>query len=582
MEDIIKKCLPTYEIINKIGEGVNGAVYHVRDNLKERAVKVVPVLVERSISHKTPKDLDSKISRDFHAVQTYYSKIKGEGVVEIYDFHLVDKQVFNQEAKAYLILLMEYCPENLISRVLDNYPLSPRSCLRLMMELAAVLRRLCRSCDESFIVKDLKPSNLLLNHGGRLLVGDLGGLQRVSSVSTSASAQFTPNWSAPEIFLRNENAGIASLIFSYGYVSYFIWSGALPYENEDFNARIRRIQTEGLEFARSDVPPMVQELIRQCLCYDPSDRPPDFEAIIERLNTQNLLTAQSSPAQEKQKAAPEKPGTLREGGEARTSAARSRTAARPDMYKPGAIWVEPVTGMEFARVPSGSFWMGCGSWDAEGNRDEFPVHEVFIDGFWMGRYLVTQAQWKRAMSTALWKMVKAGSPAWFKLSPENPVEQVSWYDAQDFIQRLRSLNKGRYHFRLPTEAEWEYAARSCGRGEKFSGGKELEELAWFYGNSGMSTQPVGLKRPNQLGLYDMSGNVYEWCLDVYLEDAYRKNRQKNPLVRNVSGRRVIRGGSWSNSPHELRCCYRAHVYPDFKGNYIGFRVVMTPISRRLD
>jgi formylglycine-generating enzyme required for sulfatase activity len=591
-EDIIQKCLPTYEIIGKIGEGVNGTVYHVRDNLKERAVKVVPVMVERSISHGTSKDLDSKISHDFHAVQSYYSKIKGEGVVEIYDFHLVDKQVSKREARAYLVLLMEYCPENLLDRVLDNYPLSPKSCLRLMMELAVVLKRLCQSSHESFIVKDLKPSNLLLAHGGKLLIGDLGGLQRLSSVATSATAHFTPNWSAPEILLRNESAGLKSLMFSYGLVCYFIWQGALPYEDEDFHERIRLIQTRGLDYNRSDIPEIVHDLIQRCVSYDAGDRPADFEAIIGRLKAQGLLTARNtipSAAREPAPLAerPERPDQKSDGRKGELSGPAAAPKPRPgslrsDMHKAGATWIEPVTGMEFSWIPSGRFLMGCGSWDGEGKADESPAHEVYIDGFWMAKFPITQAQWKKVMATALWKMVKTSNPSRFKLSGEHPVEQVSWYDAQDFIQRLGSLNKGRYHFRLPTEAEWEYAARSCGRSEKFSGGNSPDEYAWYAANAGMSTQPVALKKPNELGLFDMSGNVYEWCLDIYQEDAYRRHGEKNPLIKSPAGRRVIRGGSWSNSAHELRCSYRASVYPGFKGNYIGFRIVMTPVSRRLE
>jgi len=163
MEDIIKKCLPTYDVLNKIGEGVYGSVFHVRDNLKERAVKVVPIMVERSLSYRTKKELDSKISHDFYAVQEYYGKIKGSGVIEIHDFHLVDKQISKQEAKAYLIILMEYCPENLSDFVLDNYPLSPLQAKQLMRELAEILNRLSDRTKDAFIVKDLKPSNLLIN-----------------------------------------------------------------------------------------------------------------------------------------------------------------------------------------------------------------------------------------------------------------------------------------------------------------------------------------------------------------------------------------------------------------------------------
>jgi len=176
MEKLIKKCLPTYEVLNKIGEGVYGSVFHVKDNLKERAVKVVPIMVERSLAFRTPQELDSQISHDFYAVQEYYGKIKGDGVIEIHDFHLMDKTVTKQEAKAHLVILMEYCPESLSDHVIDHYPLSPRQAKNLMWELAGILNRLSNRSEDSFIVKDLKPSNLLINKNEKLSIGDLGGL----------------------------------------------------------------------------------------------------------------------------------------------------------------------------------------------------------------------------------------------------------------------------------------------------------------------------------------------------------------------------------------------------------------------
>jgi formylglycine-generating enzyme required for sulfatase activity len=166
------------------------------------------------------------------------------------------------------------------------------------------------------------------------------------------------------------------------------------------------------------------------------------------------------------------------------------------------------------------------------------------------------------------------------MGKEHPVDQVSWNDAQEFIQKLISLNKGKYHFRLPTEAEWEYAARSGGQPHKYSGGKNFSDHAWYSANSGMISKPVGQKLPNALGIYDMSGNVYEWCCDIYSDTAYKKHEKDNPVITGEGVKRVIRGGSWSNSPHEVRCAYRASVHQEFKGNYIGFRVVMTAVSRK--
>jgi len=584
MEDVIKKCLPTYEVIRKIGEGVYGTVFHVRDNLKDRAVKVVPIMVERSLSYRTQQDLDSKISHDFHAVQEYYGKIKGEGVIEIHDFHLMDKQVSRQQAKAYLIILMELCPDNLTNLIIDNYPVPPVRAKQLMRELAEILNRLSNRTVDAFIVKDLKPSNLLISKEGRMLIGDLGGIQRLSSISTSAHAQFTPNWSAPELIIKNQAAGVASLIYSYGFVCYFIWFGSLPYEKMDFTERTQMIKDQGLVFPRKDIPHYIRGLIEQCLKFDPGDRPKDFNEIIGVLDGDRRPPAGEQISFETltgKEAPKEPPGdTNKEHDTNRNNRPAAIHKAPGDMYKIGDTWKEPITGMDFSWVPSGTYRMGCGAWDNEGNRDEFPAHDVFIDGFWMGKYLVTQDQWESLMSNPFFKKVMPNNPSWFKMGKDHPVDQVSWNDAHEFAQKLISSNKGKYHFRLPTEAEWEYAARSGGKSQKYAGGKNLNDLAWYSVNSGMTSKPVGKKLPNGLGLYDMSGNVYEWCLDTYSESAYKKHDNSNPVITGEGVKRVIRGGSWSNSAHEMRCAYRASVNQDFKVNYIGFRLVMTPISRK--
>lgn len=280
-----------------------------------------------------------------------------------------------------------------------------------------------------------------------------------------------------------------------------------------------------------------------------------------------------------------KPPTAEKPATTRVSSEPKKPARAPlaDMHQTGDTWTDPVTGSVFMWVPPGAFQMGAGAWDGEGNKDELPVHTVVLEGFWMAKYLVTQGLWKKIMAGAFWQKVSpfTANPSCFKVSPEHPVESISWNDAQDFIQKLTALNKNKYHFRLPTEAEWEYAARGGGRPERFAGSFPLDDLAWYSANSGMTTRPVGMKKPNALGLHDMNGNVYEWCEDNYSESAYKKHRERNPLVSEEGARRVIRGGSWCNSPHEMRCAYRAGMNQDFKGNYIGFRLVMTSVNRKM-
>jgi formylglycine-generating enzyme required for sulfatase activity len=580
MESILKRCLPTYEVVRKIGSGVYGSVYLVKDNLKERAVKIVPIMVERSLSNRSKKDLDSKISHDFYAIQEYYQRIKGESVVEIHDFHLVDKQVSKQEAKAYLVILMEYCPQNLLDRILDHYPIPQGEAIGLMEELARILHNLSGRSEDAFIVKDLKPSNLLINQNGKLVVGDLGGIERISSISVSTAAQFTPNWSAPELVTHSAPGGITSLVFSYGFVSYFVWCGSLPYERADFSERLHLIKEKGITFSRSDIPVRIRSLISQCLNIETENRPKDFATIIELLTGDGATPGKNLFRRKTDR----KPGKRApDAKHDKPSDVISQEAPRPSApwsHHAGDTWEDPAIGMKFTWIPCGSFQMGCGSWDGEGKKNELPVHEVSIDGFWLGIYPVTQDQWKQVMANSFWQKVRGNNPSWFKMGGNFPVEQISLNDARDFILKITSINNNRYHFRLPTETEWEYAARSGGRPEKYPGGKAPEEIAWFSTNSGMTTQPVGTLAPNGLGLYDMSGNVYEWCADFYHEDAYGHHAGANPINSREAPRRVIRGGSWCSFLSELRCTYRGSVNQDFRGNFLGMRLVMTPISRR--
>jgi len=225
-------------------------------------------------------------------------------------------------------------------------------------------------------------------------------------------------------------------------------------------------------------------------------------------------------------------------------------------------YTDPVTGMKFVYVKGGCFSMGCIS-ESGCKKDEFPVHNVCIDGFWMGSLEVTQGQWKKIMDN---------NPSGFKNGDDFPVEKVSWQAAVDFTKKLNELSSGEYNYRLPTEAEWEYAARSRGISEEYSGGTEPAKLAWYKNNT-TSTMKAGLKDPNYIGIYDMSGNVWEWCLDSYKDDAYRLHSKKNPLVLNRSSYKVFRGGSWYCEKSGLRVSNRGHIFSGNQDTGIGFRVV---------
>ena len=189
-------------------------------------------------------------------------------------------------------------------------------------------------------------------------------------------------------------------------------------------------------------------------------------------------------------------------------------------------------------VSGGTFTMGATSEQGSDALDrEKPTHSVTLSSFYLCKYEVTQA---------LWRAVMGNNPSSFK-GNNLPVQNVSWNDCQTFISRLNNLT-GRI-FRLPTEAEWEYAARggNRSRGYKYSGSNVLSDVAWYDDNSGGKTHPVGSKSPNELGLYDMSGNVWEWCSDWY--GTYSSSSQTNPTGASCGSSRVRRGGGWHSGAH---------------------------------
>jgi len=221
-----------------------------------------------------------------------------------------------------------------------------------------------------------------------------------------------------------------------------------------------------------------------------------------------------------------------------------------------------VSNIEMVFVQGGTFRMGCTAEQCEDEiwDDEIPAHQVTLDSFHIGKYQITQAQWQAIMGT---------NPSVFK-GDNYPVEYVTWNRVQEFIRKLNTITGKQY--RLPTEAEWEYAARggSKSRGYKYSGSNNLTDIAWHEANSSVSTHPVGTKQPNELGIYDMSGNVWEWCNDWY--GNYPSSAQINPQGPPSGFCRVNRGGYWLGPAWCCRVADRNCLSPDDRGSDIGFRL----------
>jgi formylglycine-generating enzyme required for sulfatase activity len=262
-------------------------------------------------------------------------------------------------------------------------------------------------------------------------------------------------------------------------------------------------------------------------------------------------------------------------------AAKSLPLAAPD----GMVYVE-----------GGSFQMGS----ADGENNEKPLREVSVSPFFIGKYEVTQDQWREVM----------GYDNSYFTGTALPVERVSWYEAVEFCNKL-SLKEGLspcyvidsedydpYNkstsddlkwivscvwtangYRLPTEAEWEYAARggSRGRGYLYSGSDSLGAVAWYEENSGWSSQPIGTKAPNELGVHDLTGNVQEWCWDWYGRDYYADGQNSDPRGPESGSYRVLRGGSWFNNDYNCRNAVRYYFIADCQYFYFGFRVARSAL-----
>jgi formylglycine-generating enzyme required for sulfatase activity len=255
------------------------------------------------------------------------------------------------------------------------------------------------------------------------------------------------------------------------------------------------------------------------------------------------------------------------------AAATAGFAADPQGFK------DPATGMEFVFVKGGCYKMG--NFGDDPNVKDAPAHTVCVNDFYIGKYEVTQGQWKAIMGD---------NPSGFPKGDNFPVESVSWNEAQKFLSKLS--DKGGKAYRFPTEAEWEYAARSGGKDERFAGFND-ESQAHLYSNfcdksciqdrwrddtsddGHQNIAPVGSFKPNGLGIYDMSGNLWEWSSDWMDKDYYASSPKDNPKGPDQGELKVLRGGCWSLRKGAMKTYVRGWMTPDKNFNTFGLRVALT-------
>lgn len=398
---------------------------------------------------------------------------------------------------------------------------------------------------------DLKPANIMVDREGTVVLIDLGASKQLQtadgvSVSTSSAMAYTQGYAPPEQMDQHfERFGPWTDLYALGATLFHLLTLQRPPSASDI------LDDADAALAMPGVSSRMQQLVRWMMNPGRNGRPQSVDFVRDFLNNgmevAQEVTQMKKSGRNHQPIMSQDEETLLRGEQV----ARSQSAVK-----------RLIDDMVF--VAGGTFLMGATSEQiSDAFKDEQPVHQVTLDGFYISKYQVTQA---------LWKEVMGSNPSYWK-GDNLPVESVSWDDCQDFIRKLNALTGKK--FRLPTETEWEFAARggNNSRGYKYAGSNNIGDVAWYTDNSGSKTHVVGTKSPNELGLYDMSGNVWEWCQDWY--GCYSSASQTNPIGASSGSGRVLRGGSWLYFARYCRSSLRISDSPGSRLSRNGLRLVLS-------
>lgn len=524
-----------YRIIKKLGQGGFGITYLAENTMLEGKVAIKEFFFKEycerddSTSHVTVptssnRETVQRFKLKFVKEARTIFRLNHPNIVRILD-------VFEENGTAYYV--MEYIEgESLGDMVKRRGAIPEAEALGYVKDAASALEYIH---SKNINHLDIKPSNLMRSkEGGRIIVIDFGVVKQYAAVISEGCtpACISYGYSPAEQYRKNGVQAFSpqSDVYALAATLFKLLTGNTPPEAME-------IQEDGFPVAELQEK-HISRLVISAIAMAMKGRHDRTQSIAEFINNlsgdDTVVIPDPAEAESKRKEAEEKAAKTFEVG-----------GVLFDM-----VWVE-----------GGTFRMGATSEHGSGAvPDEEPVHSVTLSGYYIGKTEVTQA---------LWKAVMGSNPSWF-IGDNLPVECVSWNDCQEFIRKLNSLTG--QNFRLPTEDEWEFAC--CGgnnsRGYKYSGSKYIDDVAWYDGDSGDKTHPVATESPNELGIYDMSGNVWEWCADRY--GVYSSGAQTNPKGPYDGSYRVYRGGGWSFNPRICRSSFRTDISPDSRSSYLGLRL----------
>ena len=583
-----------YRLVKRLGQGAFSEVWKAEDT------KVGNLTVALKV-YAPDKGLDedgAKVFGDEFAI-----------VFNVHHSNLLTPSTFDEENNSpYLVL--PFCERGSAVRLIGNA--DERQVAQFLRDVSSALAYLHES---EIVHQDIKPDNVLMDTKGNFLVTDFGISTRMRSTLRRSvggkSSAGTMAYMGPERFSTSPKPIKASDIWSLGATVYELMTGDVPFGD----------MGGGMQQAGAFVPDVegdysseLKKLVKRCLSKEPWDRPTaaqlrDISEEYLRTGIWNLSTSNNSSSKNPVSSADptrrkteKKARTEVEFGTKKMASENStpKVSATTSISQNHVFWIiggvvalallvlatvnlinnhrvkipatdagkYVVKGVSFTMKPvdGGTFTMGCTPEQIEQiiwtpNDRNYP-HTVSVHDYCIGETEVTQDLWKAVMGSA---------PSMHK-GKDLPVEQVSWNDCQKFITRLNELT-GKT-FRLPTEAEWEYAARGGkqSKGYKYSGSNNLDDVAWYNTNSNERTHSVKQKKANELGLYDMSGNVWEWCSDWYGD--FDESGQTDPTGPLYGDKRVVRGMDYSND-HKIGVSFRMGIPPDDQYPIYGFRLALS-------